>query len=175
MVRKITQDDRWTAAAIPDQSGRIAVVTGANTGLGRETAKVLAAHGATVVLACRNLEKAEQTAGDIAAQVKGAHLRLVIGPRLRLLTFWLGQNADAAALPTLRAAVDPDARGGDYFGPAGWLEYTGAPVRVESSPSSHDREVSRRLWEVSEQLTRVYYTLQAPSSEHATPARDAGP
>jgi protochlorophyllide reductase len=49
----------WTSADIPDQSGRLALVTGANSGLGLETARALAAHGATVLLACRSLERAE--------------------------------------------------------------------------------------------------------------------
>lgn len=49
----------WTEMDIPDQSGRIAVVTGANGGLGLETARALAAKGALVVMAARNLDKAE--------------------------------------------------------------------------------------------------------------------
>ena len=49
----------WTEMDIPDQSGRIAVVTGANGGLGLETARALAAEGALVVMAARNLDKAE--------------------------------------------------------------------------------------------------------------------
>ncbi len=47
----------WTTADIPDQTGRTAVITGANTGLGFETAKALAAKGAHVVLAVRNPDK----------------------------------------------------------------------------------------------------------------------
>jgi len=45
---------------MPDQSGRIVLVTGANSGLGLESARALAAKGATLVLACRSLAKAEQ-------------------------------------------------------------------------------------------------------------------
>lgn len=56
---------RWTEADIPDQTGRMAVVTGANTGLGFETARALAERGATVVLACRDLGKAAAAADRI--------------------------------------------------------------------------------------------------------------
>jgi NAD(P)-dependent dehydrogenase (short-subunit alcohol dehydrogenase family) len=57
----------WTEADIPDLSGRTALVTGANAGLGLQISRVLAARGAHVVLACRNLEKAGHAAGQIAA------------------------------------------------------------------------------------------------------------
>jgi NAD(P)-dependent dehydrogenase (short-subunit alcohol dehydrogenase family) len=48
---------KWSIADIPDQTGRTAVVTGSNTGLGYETAAALAAKGAHVVLAVRNVDK----------------------------------------------------------------------------------------------------------------------
>ena len=53
----------WTAKDIPDLTGRTAVVTGANSGVGFETAAALAASGATVVLACRNPVRAEAARG----------------------------------------------------------------------------------------------------------------
>ncbi|OMC29296.1 SDR family NAD(P)-dependent oxidoreductase [Mycobacterium colombiense] len=59
---------KWTTADIPDQTGRVAVITGANTGLGYETALALADHGAHVVLAVRNLDKGKDAAARITAQ-----------------------------------------------------------------------------------------------------------
>lgn len=317
-MRASPQGGAWTVAAIPDQSGRIAVVTGANTGLGLEAAKALAWCGATVVLACRDLDKAEHAADLIRAEVAQANVRtlrldlaslasvheaaseiramssrldllinnagvmevpytrtedgleltlatnhlghfaltrlvldrllatsgsrivtvsslahrrgvihfddlqferhyqpseayaqsklanllfthelqarlaavgaetialaahpgnartklwrtsslpeqILLSPRLRWLTFWLGQDAVQAALPTLRAATEPSARGGDYYGPSGPFEYTGSPIRVEASALAHDGAVQRRLWDISEQLTGVVYPLAKPS------------
>ena len=68
------------------------------------------------------------------------------------------QSAAMGALPTLRVAVDPDVQGGDYFGPAGFMETTGHPVKVKSSKASYDTAVQQRLWELSEQLTNVRYS-----------------
>lgn len=55
----------WDERDIPDLHGKVALVTGANSGLGLETSKYLARHGATVLLACRNLEKAEWAAAEV--------------------------------------------------------------------------------------------------------------
>ncbi|GAB7144773.1 SDR family NAD(P)-dependent oxidoreductase [Mycobacterium riyadhense] len=81
----------WTANDIPDQTGRTAVITGANTGLGFETAAALAAHGARVVLAVRNLDKGKQAAARIAAATPGAEVDL--------------QELDLTSLESVRAAA----------------------------------------------------------------------
>jgi NAD(P)-dependent dehydrogenase (short-subunit alcohol dehydrogenase family) len=312
---------RWTAADVPDQRGRTAAVTGANSGLGFETARVLASRGATVVLACRDPGQAARAAGRIAAEAgpdahddRGARvqtLRLDLAslasvreaaeelcsrfPRLDLLinnagvmmppygrtedgfelqfgtnhlghfaltglvlgrllvtsgsrvvtvssnghragrinvddlqserhyrkmraygqsklanlmftyelqrrlaaagaptialaahpgtsrtdlvrhltgpsravanaqlgplTSWFAQNVEMGALPILRAATDPGATGGQYYGPAGAFGFTGYPVPVESSSRSRDETVMDRLWEESEKLTGVHFPV----------------
>src|SRR5258708_38071449 len=67
----------WNAADIPDQHGRTAVVTGANGGLGLETARQLAAKGARGVMAVRNQEKAAAAREEIRATAPDASLELV--------------------------------------------------------------------------------------------------
>jgi NAD(P)-dependent dehydrogenase (short-subunit alcohol dehydrogenase family) len=63
---------KWTAADIPDQSGRLAVVTGANSGLGLVTSRELARAGARVILAVRDTDRGEQAAGAIRREVPDA-------------------------------------------------------------------------------------------------------
>jgi NAD(P)-dependent dehydrogenase (short-subunit alcohol dehydrogenase family) len=300
--------EKWTEGNVPDQRGRVAVVTGANTGLGFDTARVLAERGACVVLAVRDTEKGKQAAARIAATAPGAdvsvqrldlssldsvrtaaaelrgryagldllinnagvmytprqktadgfdlqfgtnHLghfaltgllldrlasvpgsRIVtvssLGHRIRaaihfddlqfdrsydrvkaygqsklanlLFTYELQrrlaaagaptvalaahpggsdtelgrhapaplrlllplarplmQSAAQGALPTLRAATDPAALGGQYYGPDGLGELRGSPRVVKSSAQSHDVQIQRRLWAVSEELTGVSF------------------
>lgn len=62
----------WTIADVPNQHGRTAVITGANTGLGFVTARILAQHGAAVVLACRTPAKAAEAADRIRAVAPGS-------------------------------------------------------------------------------------------------------
>jgi hypothetical protein len=69
------------------------------------------------------------------------------------------QSAAQGALPTLRAATDPAVEGGQYWGPDGFQEVRGHPELVESSERSHDRDIQRRLWAVSEELTGVSYPV----------------
>jgi len=301
---------KWTTADIPDQTGRTAVITGANTGLGYETATALAAKGAHVVLAVRNLDKGKAAADLITRATPGAsvglqeldltslesvraaadqlqanydeidllinnagvmmtpksttkdgfelqfgtnHLghfaftgllldRVLAAPSSRVVTVsstahrfvrgirfddiqWerdysrvraygqsklanlmftyelqrrlqgtntiaaaahpgganteLGRNspapfrvafdflgpllvqgAEMGALPTLRAATDPGVIGGQYFGPDGFAEQRGYPKVVASTAASHDTAAQRRLWTVSEELTKVTFPIR---------------
>jgi NAD(P)-dependent dehydrogenase (short-subunit alcohol dehydrogenase family) len=301
---------KWTTADIPDQTGRVAVITGANTGLGYETALALAAHGAHVLLAVRNLDKGKDAAARITAasphadvvlqdldltsldsvraaarQLRADHDRIdllinnagvmwtpksttsdgfelqfgtnhlghfaftgllldrllpVAGSRVvtvssighriladihfddlqwehsynrvaaygqaklanllftyelqrrlashettiaaaahpggsktelaRNLPGWtqpiysvleplVAQDAATGALPTLRAATDPAVLGGQYYGPDGFGQMRGYPKVVQSSKKSHDVDLQRRLWAVSEELTGVVYPI----------------
>jgi NAD(P)-dependent dehydrogenase (short-subunit alcohol dehydrogenase family) len=91
------------------------------------------------------------------------HVRILASPVLRPLTFWLAQSPRMGALPALRAATDPAARGGEYYGPGGRNEYTGHPVLVSSSAASHDVAARRRLWLESERQSGVHYRLDRSS------------
>ncbi|HEX3823406.1 MAG TPA: oxidoreductase [Mycobacteriales bacterium] len=83
---------RWTAKDIPDQSGRVAVVTGANSGLGYVTARELARHGARVALACRNEARGREAVARIIAAVPDAEVEL--------------RSLDMASLASIRAFAD---------------------------------------------------------------------
>ncbi|BBX10140.1 SDR family NAD(P)-dependent oxidoreductase [Mycolicibacterium aichiense] len=82
----------WTSADIPDQTGRTVVITGANTGLGYETARALAAKGAHVVLAVRNLDKGKAAADLVVRRYPGADVSV--------------QELDLTSLASIRAAAD---------------------------------------------------------------------
>ncbi|MFJ8822692.1 oxidoreductase [Streptomyces sp. NPDC102467] len=73
----------------------------------------------------------------------------------------LAQSAEHGALPQLYAATEPGLRGGEFVGPDGRGEMRGAPIRVEPAPGATDTEVARRLWEVSEELTKVRFPFPA--------------
>ena len=83
---------KWTASDVPDQSGRVAVVTGANSGIGYEAALVLAGRGARVVLAVRDLAKGNQAADRIRQAHAGAQVEV--------------QELDLTSLASVRAAAE---------------------------------------------------------------------
>jgi NAD(P)-dependent dehydrogenase (short-subunit alcohol dehydrogenase family) len=313
----MSSNDKWSTADIPDQGGRIAVVTGANTGLGYHTAATLARSGAHVVLAARNLEKGNAALAQIVAanpkanvalqeldlsslesvrtaakalrsaypridllinnagvmwtpkqltadgfemqfgtnhlghfaltgllldsllpvpgsrvvtvsstghRIRAAihfddlqwersynrvaaygqsklanllftyelqrrlgtwasknsekqppiavaahpgasntelarHVPAIFNPAVALVLHLRGQSAEMGALPTLRAATDPDTEGGQYYGPGGFAETRGHPKLVSSSAQSHNEDLQRRLWTVSEELTGITYPV----------------
>ena len=73
-----------TAEDIPDQTGKVVIVTGANSGIGYEAARALAKKGATVVMACRNLDKGEAAAKAIIDESptgQGVRLELDLADR----------------------------------------------------------------------------------------------
>ena len=83
--------NRWTAADLPDQDGRIVVITGASSGVGFETARLFAARRAHVVLACRDHGRARRAMDRIAAEVPGARISEL--------------SLDLASLASVRAAA----------------------------------------------------------------------
>jgi NAD(P)-dependent dehydrogenase (short-subunit alcohol dehydrogenase family) len=87
---------RWTTADIPSQTGRTAVVTGANSGLGLATARALAGAGARVVLAVRDTSRGEQAAATIDGDVEVARLDLADLESVR--TFAAGWTGDLDVL-----------------------------------------------------------------------------
>lgn len=100
----------WSTGDIPDQAGRRFVVTGANSGLGAETAKALARAGAQVTLACRNTAKADAVAGEIGSAATVAQLDLADLDSVRRFADGfsgadvLVNNAGVMAIPLRRTA-----------------------------------------------------------------------
>jgi hypothetical protein len=83
------------------------------------------------------------------------------GVGMKLLTAilrpWASQDAAHGALPTLYAAISPNAQPGGFYGPDGPLEAKGYPVAVPIPKQARDAAVAKRLWSVSETLTGVSF------------------
>lgn len=79
----------WTEAKIGSCAGRTVVITGANSGIGRQAAKILADRGATVILACRDIAAAERTAGAIGGSVVTRSLDLASLESVRNAAEWV--------------------------------------------------------------------------------------
>ena len=119
----------------------------------------------------RKLDAAESSTLAVAAHPGGSNTNLghenpggiinTIGMKARPLIGMMMQPAAMGALPTLRAAVDPEVEGGQYYGPDRFMEQRGHPKLVSSTKRSHDEDVARRLWQVSAELTGVNYSALA--------------
>jgi len=77
----------------------------------------------------------------------------------RFLNRFVAMRPPQGALPTLRAATDPEAASGDYYGPDGFLQMRGYPKRINMVKKAQDAGDAARLWEISEDLTGVRYDL----------------
>ncbi len=108
--------------------------------------RLVAANSPSIALACHP--------GGSNTEL-GRHL----GPlKYLFLPLELLMNSSAeCALPTLRAATDPDARGADYYGPAGFGEFSRSAKKVLMDERVYDPEAGDRLWGVSEALTGQRY------------------
>ena len=66
---------------------------------------------------------------------------------------------EKAVLPMLYAALGNDVKGGDYFGPTSYKGMKGKPGKIISKPQSYDKDVAKKLWEVSEKLTGEQFVV----------------
>jgi NAD(P)-dependent dehydrogenase (short-subunit alcohol dehydrogenase family) len=116
----------------------------------------------------RRLRAASAATISVGAHPGYSHTRLLYsGPNLGgggifarvmgLAAPFTGQPAAQGALPVLRAATDPQVRGGDYYGPRGPGEGMGAPRKVRYARTARDEQLAYRLWKASEVLTGVTF------------------
>ncbi len=101
--------------------------------------------------ASTNLFKSEPGEGGLASRIRGRIVQMGVDA--------VSQKADAGALPGLYAATSPQAQGGQYYGPDGFMEMQGYPKVAKLGDRARDETVARRLWDISEDLTGVRYGL----------------
>lgn len=114
----------------------------------------------------RKLEKKGATTISVAAHPGASITNLdqhipkwvmgILMPILKVTN--IAQSAEAGAEPTSYAALGKDVKGGDYFGPGGFGEFSGRAKKVKSTKLSHDEAIADRLWKVSEELTNFSYS-----------------
>nr|WP_321457997.1 SDR family NAD(P)-dependent oxidoreductase [uncultured Cohaesibacter sp.] len=142
--------------AVADQQileGRRILITGANKGLGFETAKALAALGAEIILAVRDPAKGEAAASQIGRKTRIVMLDLAV-----LSSPFMAQSCARAALNPVFAATH-DLPGGSYVGPDGPGERKGLPCLAARRRAASDPVATQRLWALSEEMTGVSFPL----------------
>lgn len=126
----------------------------ANLVFTNELQRRLAAADADVIAVAAHPGASSTNLGHESA---GGVLSTMMGKMRPVMNKLMTQSAAMGALPTLRAATDPDVIGGDYFGPGGFLEMKGHPEKVGMSDRALDEDSARRLWELSQTMTDVIY------------------
>jgi NAD(P)-dependent dehydrogenase (short-subunit alcohol dehydrogenase family) len=110
----------------------------------------------------RRLRGGEHTLRALAAHPGYAATNLQFQSLLiRMMNPIAGQSPDDGALPTLRAATDPGAKSGTYFGPSRMFELRGPPIEVTRHARATDELVAAQLWTVSEARTGVRYLSES--------------
>ncbi len=90
---------------------------------------------------------------NLASHLEGKLLFKILRPLFKRMA----QDQAMGALPQIRASVDPEVRGAEYYGPDGKREWKGYPVVVPSNEASHSQEDAAKLWKESEKLTGVKF------------------
>ena len=83
-------------------------------------------------------------------------LRVIIRPIFRL---FLIQSSAKGALPSSRAATDPNVKNNEYYGPSNPKGTKGYPVKIESEGLSHDEELAKEVWSIAEELTGIQFEI----------------
>jgi len=92
---------------------------------------------------------------NLARHLEGKFLFKILTPLFKMMA----QDQAMGALPQIRASVDPEVKGGEYYGPDGKREFKGYPVVVQSNAASHNLSDASKLWKESEKLTGGEFNL----------------
>lgn len=90
---------------------------------------------------------------NLFSSIGGKALQAIMKPLFNLFI----QPASMGALPELRASVDSEVKGGEFFGPDGFAEMKGYPVIVQPNKAAQNTDDARRLWRLSEEITGVTF------------------
>ncbi len=108
----------------------------------------------------RRLDKANAGILSVAAHPGWSDTELMRhNNAFEILARMMAQSQEMGALPTLYAAVNPEVKNGDYIGPSGFMEIKGYPKKVTSNAASHDTKKAEKLWELSEKMTQIPFSV----------------
>jgi len=117
-----------------------------------ELARRLAAKGSSAISVAAHPGYADTNLQYVGPQMDGSSLMETL---TRIGNRWIAQSGEQGAEPQLRAALDPDARNGDFFGPDGWLQIRGHAIRVKPQKHAFNAAHQAMLWDWSVQTTGV--------------------